>query len=231
MTYEIIKNIPRSRDDLKKAKLLASYGTATTSDAHKDIHVMEPSIRPITPGSATSGKAITVECNGADNLMVRAALEQCTIGDILVVSTPKGAFHGFFGELMGKSAMTKGVAGLIIDGGVRDSKQLSEMGFYISSRYVAPLKTTKKTPGNVNKPIVCGGIQVNPGDFIVADDDGVVVVPWQIVDEVIEQSEKIIEQEKIKRARISKGNLSFDVDTLRDTLYDLGISYSEGGSK
>lgn len=228
MSYEIYKSIPRSPDDVKKTHKLASFGVATISDVQSGRGLMDPSIKPIRTGRSIGGKAITVECIASDNLMVHSALEFCKQGDVLVVTTPKRSFHGFFGELMATSAIAQGAIGLIMDGGIRDASQISDLGFYVSTRYISAQKTGKNTPGNVNKPIICGDVKVNPGDFIVADDDGVVVVPWEKVDDVIELANKKIESEKESREKLARGELSVNLNSLKQRLVDLGVNYVEG---
>jgi len=223
--FEIVREIPRSEKDLEYCRKLAEFGVATVSEAQNKTGVMETYIQPIQRGTSVCGVAVTVDCVAPDNLMIHASLEFLRPGDILVVSTPPSSRNGYFGELMAHSAMRRGAVGLVIDGGVRDTKQLRELSFPAWARYIHVTGTTKKSPGNVNKPINCGGIEVHPGDFVVADDDGAVVVKRKDVLTVLKNSEERVKKEEVTRKRIDNGELSVDFYNLRPILQEIGVVY------
>ncbi|MEM3193047.1 MAG: 4-carboxy-4-hydroxy-2-oxoadipate aldolase/oxaloacetate decarboxylase [Candidatus Parvarchaeota archaeon] len=231
MRFEIIKNIERDNNDLEYSRKLAEYGVATVCEAQGKTGVMLDYMRPIQHGVSVAGRAITVECTAADNLMIHAALEICHKGDILVVSTPKETRNGYFGELMANSAMSKGVSALIIDGGIRDSESIRKLKFPVWCKYIYAVGTTKKNPGNINKEIKCGGISISGGDFVVADDDGVVVVKKEMLKSVIEKAQERVEKEVITRNKIKSGELAIDFYNLRPVLSELGVEYTEKGDK
>ncbi|WMT53522.1 4-carboxy-4-hydroxy-2-oxoadipate aldolase/oxaloacetate decarboxylase [Ferroplasma acidiphilum] len=228
MKYEIFKNIERSSRDEKYSQLLSEYGVATVSEAQNKTGIMREYIHPLQQNVSIAGRAITVECTAADNLMIHAAFELCQKGDILVVSTPEHTVNGYFGELMANSAIQRGIAGLVIDGGVRDIKAIRELGFPVWAKYVNVLGTTKKNPGIINKTMKCGGTYITGGDFIVCDDDGVVVVESQMVEKVIENSQKRVEKEVVTRDRIKSGELSINFYNLRPVLSEIGVEYKDG---
>lgn len=226
MTYEILKKIERSEKDLEHSRLLAGYGVATVSEAQGKTGIMDDHIKPIQQGKSIAGRAITVECTGSDNLIIHAAFEVCSQGDVLVVSTPNKTKNGFFGELMANSAIKRGVVGLIIDGGVRDTEAMRKLGFPVWSRYVYVMGTTKNMPGNVNKEITCGNVTIYGGDFIVADDDGVVVVKKENLEATLENSRKRTEKEVQTREKIRNGELSIDFYNLRPKIAEANVKYS-----
>lgn len=228
MSYEIIRDIPRSEKDSEYCRRLAEFGVATVSEAQNKSGVMDVGISPIQRDVSVCGVAVTVECTAPDNLMIHASLETLKPGDILVVKTPTDSKNGYFGELMAHSVIRRGAVGLVIDGGVRDTKQLRELGFPVWAKYINVIGTTKKSPGNINKPIKCGEVEVNPGDYLVADDDGIVVVKRANVQTVVKNSEERVKKERITRSRIDNGELSIDFYNLRPVLEDLGVKYSEG---
>ena len=223
MTHEINKLIPRSKEDRAICSRLTSYGVATVSESQEKTNVMDPGIRPIQTGKSVSGVAVTVCTADADNLMIHAAIEYCQEGDILVISTLSETRCGYFGELMATACKMKGIAGLVIDGGVRDTKQLREMGFPVWSRYVNVTGTSKVKPGWVNTPITAGNVTIYPGDFITADDDGVVVTRRERIDEVLSAAEAREKKEEGTRKKIREGQLSVDFYSLRDILRNLNI--------
>lgn len=231
MTFQIVKNIERGENDLEFSKKLAEYGVATVSESQGKTGVMLDCIKPIQHGASIAGRAITVECTAADNLMIHAALEVCQKGDVLVVSTPDNTKNGYFGELMANSAISRGVSALIIDGGIRDSESIRKLKFPVWSRYIYVVGTTKNNPGNINKEIKCGGTTVSGGDFVVADDDGVVVVKREMVEEVIEKAHERVEKEGKTRKKIKSGELAIDFYNLRPVISGLGVEYTEEGDK
>lgn len=223
----INKTIPRSEEDRNICRELSSFGVATISESQQKTNVMDSGITPIQRGTSVSGVAVTVRCADADNLMIHAAIEYCQKGDILVVSTMSETRCGYFGELMATACKRRGVAGLIIDGGVRDTKQLREMEFPTWSRYVNVIGTSKNRPGWVNVPITAGNTHINPGDFVTADDDGIVVTRRESVNEVIAAARAREKREEETRQRIQNGELSVDFYSLREVMRDLKIKLNE----
>ena len=228
MIYSIFKEIPRLPNSDKISKSLEELGVATISEAQGKRGVMHTGIKPIQNSPAISGPAVTVECTEPDNLMIHASLEFCKSGDILVVKTPDTSRNGFFGELMATSASARGVRGLVIEGGVRDTSDLRKMGFHVWCSYITVLGTTKQHPGNVNVPILCGGVSVNPGDFVVADDDGVVIVRREEVDEVIDRGKARVTKESVTREKLKEGELGIDIYNLKPVLSSIGVKYEDG---
>jgi 4-hydroxy-4-methyl-2-oxoglutarate aldolase len=182
-------------------------------------------MRPIYPSAKAAGTAITISCQPGDNLMIHAAIEFCEKGDILVVSTTSESTDGMFGELLAESARAHGVVGLIIDAGVRDVKDLTEMDFPVWSKAVSAQGTVKATAGSVNVPIVCAGATVSPGDVIVADADGVVVVKRENGGEVARLASERFAKELKTRERLKAGELGVDFYGLRAKLAELGVRY------
>jgi 4-hydroxy-4-methyl-2-oxoglutarate aldolase len=182
-------------------------------------------MRPIYPNAKTSGTAITISCHPGDNLMIHAAIEFCQKGDILIVSTTSESTDGMFGELLAESARAHGVVGLIIDAGVRDVRDLTEMDFPVWSKAVSAQGTVKATAGSVNVPIVCAGTTVRPGDVIVADADGVVVVKRENAVEVAKLATERFGKEQKTRERLKAGELGVDFYGLRAKLSELGVKY------
>ena len=228
MNYSVKNKIPRSTSDEKNCQRLAKFGVATVSECQKKQGVMDPAIRPVVPGKSVSGVAVTVKCFDADNLMLHLAIAECTKGDFLVVSTNTQTRNGYFGELMATSSIARGISGIVIDGGVRDTKSLIDLEFPTWSRYICVTGTSKTNPGWVNSPIVCGGVDVHPGDFIVADDDGVAVVPRDSVDEVLENCEDRTTRENNVRERLRNGELAIDIYDLRTNLQKIGVKFENG---
>lgn len=223
MQKYVLKNIRRPEPHLLKK--LASFGVSTIYEAQQKTGLMHPSLRPVIPGKTVVGPAVTVICPAGDNLMVHAAIEVCQAGDILVVSTIGESSSGMIGELIVTALMKRGVAGVIIDAGIRDVKNIREFGFPIWCKAVHSQGTTKKRGGWVNAPSVCGGVQVHPGDAVVADDDGVVVVRFEDVEETVESSFKRQQKERETRKKIEKGQLSLDFYGLRDVLKRENVIY------
>ena len=204
---------------------LGAAGTATVHEAIGRRGYAGPDLRPIQQGTRLAGSAVTVSCHPGDNLMIHAAVEVCQPGDVLVVTTTASSSHGMFGELLATSLMARGVRGLVMDAGVRDTAELRELGFAVWTRHVSCQGTVKATPGSVNRAVVLGGVVVEPGDVICADDDGVMVVARQEAGWALAQSTARLAKESQTRARLEAGELGVDFYGLRATLAALGVEY------
>ena len=200
-------------------------GVATVHEAQGRTGLLAARIGPAWPGARAAGSAVTVKVPVGDNWMVHVAVEQCREGDIVVVSPAARSEHGYLGELIATALHARGVRGFVIDGGVRDVSELREMGFPVWSALVSPLGTVKEELGDVNVPIDCAGQRVEPGDVVVADDDGVVVVPRASAPEVLQASLAREQKEAASRARYAAGELSLDVGRMRDALEEKGLRY------
>ena len=228
MKPTIVRKIKRASSDVVKA--LGDMGVATIHEAQGRTGLLKPVMRPIYPTAKASGSAVTVLCHPGDNLMIHAAMEQCTAGDILVVTTVSESTDGMFGDLLAVSARARGVVGLVIDAGVRDVADLTAMEFPVWSRAIHSQGTVKNTPGSVNVPVICAGAAVNPGDVIVGDVDGVVVVPRERAAEVLKLSQDRLAKEAKSRERLGRGELGLDFYGLRAKLAELGVEYVDGES-
>ncbi|MEH2535227.1 4-hydroxy-4-methyl-2-oxoglutarate aldolase [Bradyrhizobium sp. AZCC 1588] len=223
MKTVVVRNIKRTEPEL--VKRLGALGVATAHEAYGRFGLMKPYLRPVWSGAETSGTAVTVLAQPGDNWMIHVAVEQCRPGDVLVVGCTTDNTDGMFGDLLATSLMARGVRGLVIDAGVRDAKSLREMGFPVWSKAISAKGTVKATLGAVNIPVVCAGINVVPGDVVVADDDGVVVIGRKDAADVVAKGEKRVADEDGKRKQLAAGVLGLDMYKMREPLAKAGLIY------
>jgi 4-hydroxy-4-methyl-2-oxoglutarate aldolase len=214
-----------ARADRAVVDAFAQHGVATVHEAQGRRGLLAPSISPIYPGAHLSGSAVTVSVPPGDNWMIHVAVEQCGDGDVLVVAPREASEHGYFGELLATALQARGVRGLVIDAGCRDVGELQRMAFPVWSRWVSALGTVKERLGAVNVPIVCAGQPVEAGDVVVADDDGVVIVRRHEAEQVLAASRTREAKEAISRERYRAGELSLDVQDMREALDRKGLRY------
>lgn len=219
----VVRNIQRA--DSNAVGILESLGVSTSHEALGRSNLMKPYMRPIWSGASIAGPAVTVMAQPGDNWMIHVAIEQCQPGDILVVGCTTDNTDGMFGDLLGTSLKARGVKGLVIDAGCRDVAELKQMGFPVWSRAISAKGTVKATLGSVNIPVVCAGVNVIPGDVVVADDDGVVIIPAKLAVEVAQKGFKRREEEDGKRQKLASGILGLDMYNMREPLAKAGLVY------
>ncbi len=225
MKHRIVRKIERAGADTLEA--LGRQGVATIHEAQGRVGLMRPYMRPIYPDARMAAPAVTVSCQPGDNLMIHAAIEVCQRGDALVVVTTSESTDGMFGELLATSCQAHGIVGLVIDAGVRDVADLTAMNFPVWSKAISAQGTVKASPGSVNIEVVCAGALVRPGDCVIGDQDGVVVVRRESAAEVVKLGETRIDKEQKTRERLKAGELGVDFYGLRVKLTELGVEYTE----
>jgi 4-hydroxy-4-methyl-2-oxoglutarate aldolase len=225
MTPTIVRTIPRA--DQSHISRLGACGVATVHEAQGRTGLLRPYMRPIYRDARVAGSAVTVLCGPGDNLMIHAAIAVVQPGDVLVVATTSESTDGMFGELLAESCRAHGVAGLVIDAGVRDTVEIAALNFPIWSKAVSAQGTMKTIPGSVNVPVVCAGASVAPGDVIVGDADGVVVVPRETAAVVVAAADQRLQKEARTREQLKAGVLGLDIYGLREVLAQRGVVWRD----
>jgi 4-hydroxy-4-methyl-2-oxoglutarate aldolase len=225
VTPVILRTIARADPD--HIARLGACGVATVHEAQNKTGLLAPYMRPVFSAARVAGSAVTVLCGAGDNLMLHAALAVVRRGDVLVVATDAESTHGMFGELLAESCRAHGVAGLVIDAGVRDTIDITALGFPVWSKAVSAQGTSKQVAGSVNLPIVCAGAPVNPGDVVIGDADGVVIVPRQTAAAVVAAADARLAKEERTRGRLKAGDLGLDLYGLRDVLAERGVRWED----
>jgi 4-hydroxy-4-methyl-2-oxoglutarate aldolase len=219
----VVRDVPRPDPAVRDA--LGRFGVATIHEAQGRRGLLEPVLRPIYPGAHVSGTAVTVSVPPGDNWMIHVAVEVCEEGDVLVVAPTSPSDAGYFGELLATALSVRGVRALIIDAGCRDVAELRRMEFPVWSRYVSARGTVKEALGTVNLPILCAGQEIDPGDIVVADDDGVVVVASDEAQRALDAAKQREAREELSRERYLQGELSLDAHSMRGLLAERGLRY------
>ncbi|WP_436529285.1 4-carboxy-4-hydroxy-2-oxoadipate aldolase/oxaloacetate decarboxylase [Actinoplanes sp. HUAS TT8] len=221
--HVVVRDFPRVDPDI--ARGLQEQGASTVHEADGRRGAFRPEIKPLQQGARIAGPAVTVSCHPGDNLMIHAAVETVRPGDVVVITTTSPSTDGMLGDLLATSLRAHGAIGVIMDAGVRDAAELREMGFPVWTRAISPQGTVKASPGSVNVPVTVCGQVVNPGDAIVADDDGIVVIPRERAADVLRKAAERTANESDKRLRLQAGELGVDMYKLRPLLEQLGVEY------
>jgi len=226
LTPVVVRSIRRAEPAALAS--LERLGVATVHEAQRRTGLMQPYLRPVWRGARVAGSAVTALCHPGDNWMIHVAVEVIQPGDVLVVACSSESSDGAIGELLATSLKARGARGVVIDMGCRDASEITEMAFPVWSRAISAKGTVKESLGSVNVPVVCAGVHVMPGDAVVADDDGVVIVPRADAARVAEAGEKREEREAATRARLAKGELGLDIYDMRRALVEKGLRYVDG---